>query len=87
MKDLKGTKPKNETTGVEVEEARESIEDLSAIFSVTNFPSEEEIEEKVTMKEDDMDLDIGKTSFPSMLCIGCDDMHIIYYSDGSVLPP
>ncbi|KAI5683958.1 hypothetical protein M9H77_05186 [Catharanthus roseus] len=58
MKDLKGTKPKNETTGVEVEEARESIEDLSAIFSVTNFPSEEEIEEKVTMKEDDMDLDI-----------------------------
>lgn len=57
IKDLKGTKAKNEIN-VEVEDARENTEELSDIFSADNFPSEEERVEKVTTNQDDLDLDI-----------------------------
>lgn len=62
MKDNKSTKPKN---GPEVEtgDARLSIEELSAIFSVANFPTDGEIAEKTTKDGDDMELEIGTFSF------------------------
>ena len=60
IKDIKGTKAKSETD-VEVEDAKESIEALSTIFSVANFLEEVDSEEKSAGK-DDTDLDIG-TSF------------------------
>ncbi|XP_027078958.1 uncharacterized protein [Coffea arabica] len=56
IKDIKGTKAKSETD-VEVEDAKESIEALSTIFSVANFLEEVDSEEKSAGK-DDTDLDI-----------------------------
>lgn len=51
---------------MEVEDERGTIEELSAIFSADNFPSEEEREENFTTNHDDLDLDIG-TTFPILM--------------------
>ncbi|KAK6125888.1 hypothetical protein DH2020_040368 [Rehmannia glutinosa] len=57
IKDNKGTKPKN---GLELEneDSRQSIEELSTLFSAVNFPTNTESEEKVIIDEEDVDLDI-----------------------------
>ncbi|XP_073293615.1 uncharacterized protein [Primulina huaijiensis] len=57
VKDNNTTKSK---TGLEVEsrDSRRSIEELSLIFSKANFAIQNEIETKVTMSEEDVELDI-----------------------------
>ncbi|KAI3451362.1 hypothetical protein Pfo_008027 [Paulownia fortunei] len=57
IKDNKGTKPKN-VLELETEDSRQSIEELSTIFSAVNFPTDTETEEKIIMNEEDVDLDI-----------------------------
>ncbi|KVI08715.1 hypothetical protein Ccrd_012912 [Cynara cardunculus var. scolymus] len=54
---IKGSKPKNEPE-TEPESARESFEELSTLFSVTNFPMESETRENLPTDEDDVELDI-----------------------------
>lgn len=54
---IKGSKPKQEPV-IGVEDTRESIEELSTIFSVANFPSDTESTENLTMDEDEDELDI-----------------------------
>lgn len=57
IRDITGNKEKSESH-IEVEDASESIELLSTIFSVANFPSEIENEEKLPSNEDGDNLDI-----------------------------
>ncbi|KAJ9540847.1 hypothetical protein OSB04_027353 [Centaurea solstitialis] len=54
---IKGSKPKHEPEA-EPESARESFEELSTLFSVTNFPMESETREYLHTDEDDVELDI-----------------------------
>ncbi|KAL8472511.1 hypothetical protein ACS0TY_029019 [Phlomoides rotata] len=58
IKDYKGTKSKNGIE-VETEDSRLSIEELSTIFSIVNFPTDHiEIEEKNVSNDEDVELDI-----------------------------
>lgn len=57
FKDAKGNKANN-VPDTEVENARVSIEEMSAIFSADNFPSLTYSEEKLSRNEKDADLDI-----------------------------
>ncbi|KAJ8567715.1 hypothetical protein K7X08_019923 [Anisodus acutangulus] len=57
FKDVKGNKANN-VPDAGVENARISIEEMSAIFSVDNFPSHTLSEEKLGRQEKDADLDI-----------------------------
>ncbi|KAL6559585.1 hypothetical protein OROGR_004702 [Orobanche gracilis] len=57
MKDNKSTKRKNGHE-MEEEDCRQSIEELSTIFSTANFPTDTETEEKKSVNEDNEDLDI-----------------------------
>jgi hypothetical protein len=59
---------------VEIEDARESIEELHTIFSTANFPSDAENRDNLVMDEDEIELDIG-TNF----------MLIIYFFNGHCL--
>lgn len=54
---IKGSKPKHEPE-TEPEYARESFEELSTLFSVANFPLENETREKPPKDEDEVELDI-----------------------------
>lgn len=65
IKDNKGTKSKNGLE-VETEACRQSIEELSTIFSTVNFPTDTETEEKKIMNEEDVDLDIGISFLQSL---------------------
>lgn len=58
LKDNKSTKSKNGNE-METEDCRQSIGELSIIFSTANFPSDTETEEKNIMNEENEDLDIG----------------------------
>ncbi|CAK9156297.1 unnamed protein product [Ilex paraguariensis] len=57
IKDLKGSKAKYDPD-TEAEDARESIEELSTIFSVANFPLYVERRENLSTDEDNVELDI-----------------------------
>lgn len=57
LKDNKSTKSKNGNE-METEDCRQSIGELSIIFSTANFPSDTETEEKNIMNEENEDLDI-----------------------------
>ncbi|KAL3838832.1 hypothetical protein ACJIZ3_023423 [Penstemon smallii] len=57
IKDDKATKSKN-SVEVEIENSRQSSEQLSTIFSTINFPSDNEIQTKMVVNEEDVDLDI-----------------------------
>ncbi|KAK6150296.1 hypothetical protein DH2020_015228 [Rehmannia glutinosa] len=57
IKDNKSTKPKNGLE-LETEYSRQSIEELSTLFSAVNFPTNTETEEKIIIDEEDVDLDI-----------------------------
>ncbi|XP_009590622.1 uncharacterized protein [Nicotiana tomentosiformis] len=57
FKDAKGNKANN-VPDAGIENARASIEEMSAMFSVANFPSNTQSEEKLGSNEKDADLDI-----------------------------
>ncbi|GMI68258.1 DUO1-activated WD40 1, Tomosyn-like [Hibiscus trionum] len=56
LKDIKGSK--KHAPEMETEDTRESIEELSTIFSIANFPCEVENKDSQTADEDEMDLNI-----------------------------
>ncbi|KAK9012346.1 hypothetical protein V6N11_040403 [Hibiscus sabdariffa] len=56
LKDIKGSK--KQAPEMETEDTRESIEELSTIFSTANFPSEVENKDNQTADEDEIDLNI-----------------------------
>lgn len=45
---------------METEDTKESIGELSTIFSTTNFPCEVENKDNQAVDEDEIDLNIGK---------------------------
>ena len=56
---MKGSKPK-QVPEVETEDTRESIEELSKIFSTVNFECHhDENKDSMAMDDDGIDLDIG----------------------------
>ncbi|KAE8010739.1 hypothetical protein FH972_007078 [Carpinus fangiana] len=57
IKDITGSKAKH-VPHVEIEDARESIEELHTIFSTANFPSDTENRDNLVTDEDEIDLDI-----------------------------
>ncbi|XP_059438419.1 uncharacterized protein LOC132171187 [Corylus avellana] len=57
IKDITGSKAKH-VPHVEIEDARESIEELHTIFSTANFPSETENRDNLVTDEEEIDLDI-----------------------------
>lgn len=58
IKDIVGSKAKN-VPEMETEDTKESIEELSTIFSTANFPFDAENTENQAMDEDGDQLDIG----------------------------
>lgn len=66
IKDNKGTKSKNGVE-VETEDCRQSIEELSMIFSTVNLPTDNKTEAKIVMNKGDVDLDIGSILFSKLL--------------------
>jgi hypothetical protein len=73
IKDITGSKAKH-VPQVEIEDARESIEELHTIFSTANFPSDAENRDNLVTDEDEIDLDIGMNF-----------MLIIYFFNGHCL--
>lgn len=72
IKDIVGSKAKN-VPEMETEDTKESIEELSTIFSTANFPFDAENTENKAMDEDDDQLDIG-------ICLyDCDGENITIY--------
>ncbi|XP_057994797.1 uncharacterized protein LOC110660741 isoform X3 [Hevea brasiliensis] len=59
IKDIKGSKPK-QVSEVETEDTKESIEELSMIFSTANFACNAENSNSIVIDTDRNDLDIGK---------------------------
>ncbi|KAK9285876.1 hypothetical protein L1049_025077 [Liquidambar formosana] len=57
IKDLKGSKAKH-VPDTEAEDVKESIEELSMIFSIANFPSEAENRDDLTADEEEVELNI-----------------------------
>ncbi|XP_031269259.1 uncharacterized protein LOC116127759 isoform X2 [Pistacia vera] len=57
LKDVKGSKTK-QAPEVETEDTKESIEELSTIFSIANFPSESENTDNLALEEDEVELNI-----------------------------
>ncbi|XP_044461920.1 uncharacterized protein LOC123193167 isoform X3 [Mangifera indica] len=57
LKDIKGSKTK-QAPEVETEDTKESIEELSTIFSTANFPSDSENIDNLVLKEDEDELNI-----------------------------
>lgn len=73
IKDNKSAKSRNGHEA-ETQDCRKGIEELSAIFSTTNFARDIETEEKNVSNEDDDDLNIGNSSLSilktiSRLCV------------------
>lgn len=68
MKDSKSAKARNGHE-VETEDCRQSIEELSTIFSTSNFSMDVESEERKVMNEEDEDLDIGISFFLSYVVV------------------
>lgn len=68
MKDSKSAKARNGHE-VETEDCRQSIEELSTIFSTSNFSMDVESEEKKAMNDEDEDLDIGNFFLPFFLLL------------------
>ncbi|KAG8383717.1 hypothetical protein BUALT_Bualt04G0042900 [Buddleja alternifolia] len=58
IKDNKGCIKSKNGVVVETEDCRQSIEELSMIFSTVNLPTDTETEAKIVMNEEDVDLDI-----------------------------
>ncbi|KAJ0097649.1 hypothetical protein Patl1_29274 [Pistacia atlantica] len=57
LKDVKGSKTK-QAPEVETEDTKESIEELSTIFSIGNFPSDSENTDNLALEEDEVELNI-----------------------------
>lgn len=49
---------------METEDTKESIEELSTIFSTANFPSDSENIDNLALKEDEDELNIGTYIIP-----------------------
>lgn len=58
IKDIVGSKPKN-VPEIETADPRESIEELSAIFSTANFRVDAENTNHQAVDDDDLQLDLG----------------------------
>lgn len=66
MKDIKGSKTKHEPEA-DAEDARQSVEALSTIFTVANFPLDAESKESHITDDDEVEiLDIGIPSLASI---------------------